>query len=124
MAFLEKPKGYWYWFKEAVRMCLPMKKDFHQLGIVLWETLCKIVHVTLLCISRLLLLITSPVSVPIIALLLTKSNKSTMEHCAKRLSAEWDGFPAQYTREEVDSVLNGKKTLEQLEKEKEAKWNS
>lgn len=121
MAFLEKPQGYWYWFKEAVRMCFPMKKDFHQLGTVLWEALCKTVHVTLICISRLLLLASSPVSVPIIALLFTKANKATMEQRAKWLT---EGFPAQYTREEVDSVLKGEKTLEQLEKEKEAKWNS
>lgn len=109
MAFLEKPKGYWHWFKQTVRMCFPMKKDFYGLGEVLWEALCKTVYVLLLCISRLLLLITSPVSAPIIALLFTKANKATMERRAKQLSEEWDGFPAQCTREEVDSVLNGEK---------------
>lgn len=124
MAFLEKPQGYWHWFKQAVRMCFPMKKDFYGLGEVLLEALCETSRVTLLCISRLLLLITSPVSVPIFALLFTKANKTTMERRAKQLSEEWDGFPAQYTREEVDSVLNGEKTLEQLEKEKEEKWKS
>lgn len=124
MAYLEKPQGYWHWFKQVVRMCFPMKKDFYGLGEVLWEATCALTNSLLKTIVRLLLLLTLPVSVPVITVLLKRRNKRVMEIRAKRLSEEWDGFPAQYTQEEVDSVLKGEKTLEQLEKEKEAKWNS
>lgn len=124
MAYLEQPKRYWYWFKYALRMCFPMKNDFYGLSEALWEAVCALTSTTLKIVVRLVLLLTSLISVPVLAVLFERKNKRVMEIRANRLSEEWDGLPAQYTREEVDSVLKGEKTLEQLEKEKEAKWNS
>lgn len=124
MAFLEKPKGYWHWFKQAVRMCFPMEQDFQGLGHALWEASCELASSLAYCVVRLFFLLTFPISVPLLSFIFTKVNKKTMERRAEYLSEECDGFPPQYTREEVDSVLSGEKTLEQLEKEKEAKWNS
>lgn len=124
MAYLEKPQGYWHWFKQVVRMCFPMKQDFYGLGDALWEVICKLTHAVLKCLSRLLLLITSPFSVPVLTMLCVAENARVMEHRAKRLSEEWDGMPPEFTEEEVQKVLDGEITLEQLRKEKEDKWNS
>lgn len=124
MAYLEKPQGYWYWFKQFVRMCFPMKKDFYGLGEVLWGAASKLADTLLRCVVRCLLLLTSPLSVPVLVLITVKANKMTMEYRAKRLSEEWGGFPPEFTKEEVQKVLEGEITLEQLRKEKEAKWNS
>ena len=122
MAYLEKPKGYWYWFKQSVRMCFPMSKDFYGLGDVLWEAASKLAYTLLRCVVRCLLLITSPLSVPVIALIAVKANKMTMEYRAKRLSEERDGFPPEFPKEEVQKVLDGEKTFAQIIKEKESKY--
>lgn len=122
MAYLEKPQGYWHWFKQVLRMCFPMKKDFYGLGEVLWGAICALFSLLLKIVVRLLLLLTLPVSVPVITILLKRRNKRVMEHRAKRLSEEWDGMPPEFTKEEVQRVLNGEITLEQLRKEKEDKW--
>lgn len=124
MEFLEKPQGYWYWFKQVIRMCFPMKQDFHGLGSALWQTSCKLTHAVLKCLSRLLLLMTLPLSVPLLTILFVSENERVMKHRAKRLSEEWDGFPPEFTKEEVQKVLDGEITLEQLRKEKEDEWDS
>lgn len=124
MAYLEQPKGYWYWFKQTLRMCFPMKKDFYGLGDALWEAVCALSGVMLKIVVRLAILLTFPVSVPLIAALFKRDNRNVMEARAKLLSEEWDGFPPEFTKEEVRKVLDGETTLEQLRKEKEAKWNS
>lgn len=124
MDYLEQPKGYWHWFKQVLRMCFPMKKDFYGLGEALWEAASKLVDTLLKCVVRLLLLITFPISVPVLTFILVKVNQKNMEYRAKRLSEEWDGLPPEFTKEEVQRVLDGETTLGQLRKEKEAKWNS
>lgn len=124
MAYLEKPKGYWYWFKKVVRICFPMKKDFYGLGDALWEAICKATHAILKLLSRALLLITFPISVPILAVVFRRENKRVMLHRAKWLSEEYNGMPPEFTKEQAQSVLDGEKTYEDLKKENEAKWNS
>lgn len=124
MAYLEQPKGYWYWFKQVARMCFPMKHDFYGLGDALWEAVCALSGAMLRITARLVILLTFPVSVPLIAAILKRHNKRVMEIRAKLLSEKWDGFPPQFTKEEVQKVLDGEITLEQLRKEKEDRWNS
>lgn len=52
MAYLEKPQCYWYWFKQFVRMCFHMKKDFYRLGEVLWEAASKLADTLLRSVVR------------------------------------------------------------------------
>ena len=124
MAFLEKPKGYYHWFKQAVRMCFPMKQDFYGLGEALWEAVCKLTNAVFYCLTRLLILLTFPISIPLITILCTRQNERVMKRRAKMMTEPCRGWSAQFTEDEVQSVLSGEKTLAQLEKEKEAKWSS
>lgn len=115
MAYLEKPKGYWYWFKQSLRMCFPMKKDFYGLG----DAIMCIGAVILRQIFRLIVLVTFPISVPAFALVFKISEKNTMQRRAKTLSQDWDGMPPMYTKEQVEAVLRGETTQEELDAEQE-----
>lgn len=124
MAYLEKPKGYWHWFETATRMCFPMKQDFEGLGSALLTAIQALSKTFLMLFLRFILLVTYPASVPFIALAFTKQNKQIMLRRASQMSKERDGMPPDFTEEEVKQVLDGKKSYEQMLKEKEAKWNS
>ena len=115
MAYLESPKGYWYWFGKSLRMCFPMKKDFYGLG----DALMCIGAVVIRQIFRLIILVTFPISVPVFALLFKIIDKSTMYRRATLLSEDWDGMPPVYTKEQVEAVLRGETTQEELDAEKE-----
>ena len=124
MAFLEKPKGWKYWFKKSVRLCFPMEQDFYGCWEVTKDFVLTIGGMLLKLVVRFLLLLTSPISIPILTILGTGMNSKTMKRRAEILANEWDGMPPQYTQEQVDRVLRGGCTLEQLEKEREVKWAS
>lgn len=124
MSYLEKPKGYWFWVKYSARAALPFKHDFDGLGSSLWGAWCSAVTVFFKMIFRTLLLVSFPISALLFALALSRDEEETMLKRAKHLTEEWDGMPPQFTREEVDQVLAGEKTYEQLCNEKEKKWNS
>jgi hypothetical protein len=124
MAFLEKPNGWKHWLKQSARMCFPMMQDFYGCWDATKEFVAKVGGMLLKLIVRLCLLVSFPISIPLLTYMFTKQNRRTMEYRANWLSTEQDGFPPQYTREEVDRVLRGECTLEQLEKEREVKWAS
>lgn len=124
MAFLEKPNGWKHWFKKSVRLCFPMKQDFYGCWEVTKDFVLTIGGMLLKLVVRFLLLLTSPISIPILTILGTGMNSKTMKRRAEILANEWDGMPPQYTQEQVDRVLRGECTLEQLEKEREVKWAS
>lgn len=118
MTYLEKPQPYLHWVKSTVRMCFPMKHDFYGFGDALLEV-GKFIGTQ---VVRLLILVLFPLSVPVLAYIFWKQNRKVMNARAKRLTEEWDGFPPQYTKDEVQMVLDGHKTLDQLSKEKEQKY--
>lgn len=118
--YLRKPESLWFWMKKSARTSLPMQHDFDKLG----ESLVTIGRVILRMVVRLLILLTFPISIPLFSIVMYVSNIRIMERRAKQLSEEWDGFPPMYTKEQVQDVLSGNKTLSELEKEKELSYLS
>ena len=117
--FLEKPKGYWHWFKQVLRMCFPMSKDFYGVG----EALLTLGRCIGLIIARTVILLLAPISIPLLTTIFTRQNKRTMEWRANWLTQTVDGHPPRFTREDVDSILNGEKTMKEVVKEKERMYD-
>ena len=116
--FLEKPKGWKYWTKKTVRMCFPMRQDFE--GVK--DALLVLIRCLSFITSRTFLLCLAPISIPLIAIISTKLNRKTMEGRAKLLLEDVMGLKSYFTKEDVDSVLNGEKTFAQIIEEKESKY--
>lgn len=124
MAFLEKPLGWKYWFKKSVRLCFPMKKDFYDSWEVTKDFVLTIGGMLLKLIVRLLVLLTFLISVPLLTLLFTRMNSKTTKRRAEILANDLKGIPPQYTQEQVDRVLRGECTQEDLDEENQRKWES
>lgn len=116
--FLEKPEGWKYWTKKAARGCFPIRQDFD--GVK--DALLILARCLLIITCRAFLLCLAPISIPLLAIIFTKLNRKTMEDRAKLLLQDVRGRKSYFTKEDVDSVLNGEKTFAQVVKEKESKY--
>lgn len=112
--FIHKPYCYWYYVKKAVRICFPMGHDFYGLG----DALKKVGEVLLVMFVRATLLLTFPVSVPLVALMSKKADKRSLDRRVNMLTEEWHGYPPEFSREELEPVLRGEITLTELRKSK------
>ena len=116
--FLEKPEGWKYWTKKAARGCFPIRQDFD--GVK--DALLILTGCLLIITGRAFLLCLAPISIPLLAIIFTKLNRKTMEDRAKLLLQDVRGRKSYFTKEDVDSVLNGEKTFAHIIKEKESKY--
>lgn len=119
MSYLQKPESYIYWLKKVFRGCFPMTKDFE--GV--WNALLTLFKCILTLSGRLVILLTSFVSVPLLAWLMKGLQERTMKRRAKLLSEDFRGFGAVYSKEDVERVLKGEVTQEELDAIKEKKFN-
>ena len=95
-----------------------MRQDFD--GVK--DALLILARCLLIITGRAFLLCLAPISIPLLAIIFTKLNRKTMEDRAKLLLQDVRGRKSYFTKEDVDSVLNGEKTFAQVIKEKESKY--
>lgn len=70
-----KPETYLYWLKVCARLPIPMLQDFE--GLL--EAFKTILEVLLVILRRVIILVTFPVSVPVLAWVCLKANIKTVE---------------------------------------------
>lgn len=70
---ITQPENYRYWLKRCLMLPIPLRRDFDGLG----EALMDVGRVMLTMILRLFVLLTLPVSAPVLAYLLLKVNIKT-----------------------------------------------
>lgn len=71
---MEKPETYEYWLKASAMMVVPQLSDYRELFYVGIEFIGEIWHTLVILTLRLLILITFPISVPVIAWILLRYN--------------------------------------------------
>lgn len=71
---LEQPESYWYWLRAAGRMAIPQYRDWVGVGYDVWEALRGVGMALSATALRLLILATSPVSIPLLALVALRAN--------------------------------------------------
>lgn len=66
-----QPRSYGYWLKQSLKLPLPLRKDFDGLG----EALMDVGRVMLTMIFRLFVLLTLPISAPVLAYVLVVAER-------------------------------------------------
>lgn len=75
-----KSDSYMHWLKSAARIAAPMSHDFDGVSEAIW----RICELLLVCLIRLLVLVTLPISAPVLALLLMSLQKRLIKKHEKK----------------------------------------
>ena len=79
-----EPENYSYWLRSSAKAVIPQKRDWSGVGHEVFNAIHYLWYAICVTVFRLLLLLTFPVSVPLLALALTRLNKRAVSRHNQR----------------------------------------